>query len=444
MRDKRSSCLMLFLLGLFSETQIRIVGSIGISEVFIYAVAPIMLVLDYRDLKRNGFVPVIVLAIMSCVGCIIACVYNGTDSRFFYRGFATAYSLFAIPIVLHHYLWRNLNGFKWMIIGVTLSSILTLFVFTSAAEMAIADNSVGNLSSGQLYYLAHFGPLSALSLNCFYMNIPTWGSLLLYSIPTIYTVFTTATGRSAILGMTVTIIMVFLVGRSVRKMRLLKRHILSFFIVSIGLAFSVSTAYRYLAMHDYLTVEAKDKYIGQTRKGEGMFSLLMSGRSEFFIGLIAAFDEPIYGHGPWPIDKKGYSDEYVREYGVDEDYRKRIEWDRHLVRTYGRRIQRTIPCHSMIVGNWLFFGILGLPYWFYILFKMLELLRRHIDAVPQLFGYFAIMLPSMFWGIFFSGYGSRFSTCSFTTLMLLAIATGKGIIRLPENMLFEISRNSER
>jgi hypothetical protein len=175
-----------------------------------------------------------------------------------------------------------------------------------------------------------------------------------------------------------------------------------------------------------------------------MFSLLMSGRSEFFIGLIAAFDEPIYGHGPWPIDKKGYSDEYVREYGVDEDYRKRIEWDRHLVRTYGRRIQRTIPCHSMIVGNWLFFGILGLPYWFYILFKMLELLRRHIDAVPQLFGYFAIMLPSMFWGIFFSGYGSRFSTCSFTTLMLLAIATGKGIIRLPENMLFEISRNSER
>lgn len=442
MRNARSFGLILFLLGLFSETQVHVIGSIGISELFIYIAAPFMFMMDYYDLRRNGFMPVIILAIMSCVGCVISSIHNGTESRSLYRGLASAYSLFAIPVVLHHFLWRNLNGLKWVLLGWSISAILTIFVFTGAAEAAVVGRQMGgDVSSGELYYLSHFGPLSSVPLNCFYMRFPLLPALTLYSLPTVYTLFTTSTGRSAIMSLLMTALMVLFVGRDISKMVALKRRIYFFLAIALGAALLLGMAYKYFAMHDYLTDAAKDKYTEQTKRGTGFLSILMGGRSEFFIGLSAAFDEPIFGHGPWPVDKKGYSDEFVRKYGADEDYRRRLDWEAYVARVYGRSIQRMIPCHSMIVGNWLFYGILGLPFWFYILLKMFELMRKHLDAVPQWYGYFAVMFPSTFWNVFFSGYGARMSTCLFITVILLACAVGKGRLRLTEMMIAEIMQN---
>ena len=52
----------LFLIGTFSMTQVRLIGSIGISEVIVFVVAPFVFVSDYRFLKRDGFMPMVNLS----------------------------------------------------------------------------------------------------------------------------------------------------------------------------------------------------------------------------------------------------------------------------------------------------------------------------------------------------------------------------------------------
>ena len=438
MRNRNTSNMILFLLGLFSETQIRFVGSLGIAELFIFIAAPIVFMLDYYDLKRNGFIPLLMLALLSCVGCIISSVHNGTPMQAFLRGFASAYSLFAIPVVVHHFLWRNLSGFKWLLVGCAISAIVTIFVFTSAAEMAIANRTSGDVATADLYYMIHFGPLTALPMNAFYMNVPVIFGVICYSLPTIYTVFTKSTGRSALMGLFLTTIMVFSAGHKVSRMKYLKKHMVVFLLIASVVAAGSASVYKYFAVSGFLTNEAREKYENQTKTGKGLLGLIMGGRSEFFVGLMAAIDQPIYGHGPWPLDHNGYYENFISKYGDYSDYLKYREWQRYLANTYGIYRVGVIPCHSMIVGNWLFYGILGFPFWFYILFKIFTLLRKHIDTVPQWFGYFACMVAQMFWSIFFSGYGARMSTCVFITAMLLAIAAGDGRIRLPIGMFREI------
>ena len=439
MRNRNSSSMILFLLGLFSETQIHFVGSLGIAELFIYASAPIMFMVDHQDLKRNGFMPLLALALMSCIGCVISSLHNDTSMQLFLLGFASAYSLFAIPVVLHHFLWRNLNGLRLFLIGSAISCIITIFAFTSAAEMAaVARGGAEDVSSGQLYYLVHFGPLSALPLNAFYMNTPTILGVFCYSIPTAYTLITTTTGRSALVSFLITFAMILLTRKSVRRMELLRKHILRFLALAMLVAISAASAYKYLALHNVLTREAREKYEVQTKNRKGLLGLIMGGRSEFFVGLMAAIDQPVYGHGPWPLDYNGYYEKFIDKYGDAEDYQRYKNWQLYLANTYGRHRIGIIPCHSMIVGNWLFYGILGCPFWFYILFKIFTLLRKHIDAIPQWFGYFACMVPQMAWGIFFSGYGARMSTGCFITAMLLAMAVGGGKIPLSIEMRREI------
>lgn len=441
MRNRNTSNMILFLLGLFSETQIRFVGSLGIAELFIFIAAPIVFMLDYYDLKRNGFIPLLVLALLSCVGCIISSVHNGTSMQAFLRGFASAYSLFAIPVVIHHFLWRNFSGFKWLLVGYAISAIITIFMFTSAAEMSVADRTTGDVTTSELYYLAHFGPLTALPINAFYMNIPTFVGVIFLSLPTIYTIFTRATGRAALMVLFLSAIMLLFTGRSGRKIVALKKHIVSFLIISAVVAAGSATVYKSLAVHGFLTTQAREKYESQTKSGKGLLGWLMGGRSEFFVGLMAAIDQPIYGHGPWPLDHNGYYENFIAKYGDYSDYVRYRDWQHYLANTYGIYRVGVIPCHSMIVGNWLYYGILGFPFWFYILWKMFVVLRKHIDAVPQWFGYFAVTIPSMLWAIFFSGYGARMPTGIFMTVLFLVIAVGRGRIQLPSDFVREIQHH---
>ena len=62
MNKNNSSSIFLFLIGLFSQTQIHVFGSIGISELPIFVVAPILFVTNVRSLKHDGFFPFLMLS----------------------------------------------------------------------------------------------------------------------------------------------------------------------------------------------------------------------------------------------------------------------------------------------------------------------------------------------------------------------------------------------
>ena len=69
---KGSSSVWMFLIGLGSMTQFHFVGSLGVSELPIFLIAPIIFVMDFRLLRGDGFMPFIWLTILCCIGCCIS------------------------------------------------------------------------------------------------------------------------------------------------------------------------------------------------------------------------------------------------------------------------------------------------------------------------------------------------------------------------------------
>jgi len=435
MRRSTSSVLILFLLGLFSQTQIRFIGSIGISEFFMFLAAPVVYFMDMASLKRHGFMPMLTLALLAFVGCMLSCWHNETPFQLTLRGLATTYAMFALPVVYHHFFKDDLvncTGFKWYFVGAAISGIITIWGLHSGVEMSISERSGGDIASAELFFMRHFGGCFVLPLTTFYMICPTWIAVIIYCVPTVHAIVSTSSGRSAVLVLGITLFMLIYVNRKRKRMWGLYRKlwmVALVFVISIG---TVMYGYKYAAKHGYLNESAQKKYEGQA-KGRSALSLLMNGRGEFFIGLMAASQNPFWGYGPWPIDQENVYENYLYKYGDEEA----IRWHNDYLefqRRAGVNFVRLIPAHSFIVGHWVYYGLLGLPFWIYVLYKMVQVFK-FLWAVPAWFGYFAANLGSYLWAIFFSPLSGRVDVCLFLTMLLLVIAAGKGkVVGYPVDM----------
>ena len=69
-----------------------------------------------------------------------------------------------------------------------------------------------------------------------------------------------------------------------------------------------------MAKENILSEEALRKYEMQTKEGEGIVNLVVSGRMESFVAIPACFDNPIWGYGPWAIDMDGYYENFLQKY----------------------------------------------------------------------------------------------------------------------------------
>lgn len=427
------SVMLLFLVGVFSQTHIRVIGSIGISELFMFLTAPFIFVKNKDILKRHGFSPMLILALMTMLGCYLSSLHNDTPTPLMLRGLASTYAMFALPVVYHHLFKDDMvdcRGFKWYCIGATISGILTIFGMHSGVELSIAERTGDDIASNsELFFMRHFGGIFTLPLTAFYQNCPTWLTLLAFTFPTFYTICTTSTGRGALLLMGSAIFMLVYVNRKPKKMKLLYKRILAVVPIMVVTAIILMQGYKYAAMKGYLTEAARQKYERQTKGGTASaFEVLKNGRGEFFIGLMAASESPFWGYGPWPVDRNGIYEAYLYKYGDQEAIDNYTTYLEFVARNGGSLGYRMIPAHSFVVGNWVYYGLLGLPFWLYVLWKILQLLK-YLWAVPAWFGYFAFYIPTYAWAIFFSPLSGRDGAAMFLTLVLLAIAAGKGKVR---------------
>ena len=120
------------------------------------------------------------------------------------------------------------------------------------------------------------------------------------------------------------------------------------------------------------------------------------------------------GYGPWAVDTEGLYLDYLKEYGLPEDYESilRTEAGGYVKRPF-------VGAHSAMLQFWLAYGLLGVPVWLYLIFLIYDYFRRGIGAVPELFGYFAFALPFMTWSICFSPLGGRMNWGFFVAMLLL-------------------------
>lgn len=433
-----------FLFGLGS--QLQIVASMSFTELFVFIAAPCWFLSERQYLKQNGVMTFFILSVAVFCACIISCVVNETPRLFALRGLAVTILLPCTIVVGHRMLRINMNGIKWMLVGVAISNILSIFVFQKSVEVYMygggefGEGAVSGIISNPLFWISRMGSFLMLIPQGWYLQCPLFISVVVPIFLSFFSLFTSSSGRSAALVSVFSAVIILACGKAQRKMFLMGKHIL-FLCIILGLCLlCFKFVYSKVASEGLLNEAATEKYLRQTKEGSGIFQLIMSGRMESFCGLIACIDRPIIGFGPWAEDKWGYIGEYLNRFGSQEDYDNYENVLRYEAKN-GIVGLRLIPGHSHITMFWLWYGICGLIFWLYVIFVLIRYIKEDAWAVPQWFMWLAAAVPGYLWHIAFSPFGNRVGTIMFILACLMVRAVRKGTQQLPYEMILEIERN---
>lgn len=404
----------LFLIGLFAEYRVHLIGMIGISEIVIVLMAPIFFIQDFPRMKKEGFMTLFNLLLLTCVSCCISSWVNHTPFPNFIRGFAAPVVLLATFVFMYHFLSRDISGLKWLMTGNLLCSAFSTLLGGAMADVLTGDSYMAGV--GRMYTIL---PLVLLPVYACYTKIPAMLSCFLCGSLGLYTIATSASGRSTALIYLAAAFLIFIGQKSVRKMMKIKKNFVLFMCLSLVMVFAAKVAYSHAAVSGILGEESRRKYERQTQGGGSMLKLLMGGRAEAFICIMAGLDNPIWGLGPWAVDYKGYGRRFKEKFGSDEENAARALDDQYRARMGISGRLSFLPFHSHIFGNWVWYGAAGLILWIYVLYFIFKYFQKYVDVVPQWYGLMALMLPKLTWNIFFSPLYARVETATVLCCLLI-------------------------
>ena len=441
MRSNNStSTIWLFLLGVFAETKVYFFGCLAISEMIVFIIAPIIFLIDYKILVRDKFIGFCWM-VFGLMGALFLSSYcNNTAMPFIIKSFAVMYAVFAYFVVFHRFLRGNFKALGWFFVGAFISSIITIFALNPTAVVSeagygyVGNTDVDAVVSGPLFWTSRLRALLNVLVCGFYYAMPISLSVALPLSSVVITIATTISGRASSIAFILTSVIIAVGRKSRRAMYGISKHLWIFLFSVVVVLFLVKQMYQYAASKGMMGDAARSKYEAQTRKGSGMLSLLMSGRTEFFVSFRAVFSKPILGYGPWAEDTEGFWLMFVKRYGDETDI-VRVENAMLVAQKQGSRI--LIPSHSHIMGAWLHYGLFGFIFYCWILFLIYRHFKSYMGAIPQWYGFFAAMVPYYMWNIFFSAFGSRWMFALLMTCLFYARAVGQGLILLPYDMELE-------
>lgn len=413
----RSGAMWLFLIGAFSMTQIRLGAKIGISELGCCLASLFIFSRDYISYKREGVSAYFNLLMFWIAGAGFSDFYNHSVFAQVMRGVSVPVTIFCVSVCIYHFLRRNPDNLKWLLFGIAVSSVISIFVFQrgGAGDLAAEGNmeaAVESVIGYKLFWSNMAKTWIYLPIQCLYLKVP-----LLYVVPALLAVSginLLTGGRSSFAVSIMAIFLVLIGGKKVQSMSRVRKFFPMVAVAMIIVMFGIKGAYSYAATHGYLNEYETAKYQHQTAQGSGFKSLLLAGRGDFFIGLFAALDKPIVGHGSQALDTYGYERDFVEKYGTMEEAE---QFRKAVMKGY----LRTIKSHSHVICYWMWHGVAGLVFWLYILWLVVQTIMKRLSYVPEWFGYLAIVLPDFLWDYFFSPFGLRVTGCAlFCTLLVLA------------------------
>lgn len=428
----RAVSFILFAIGLFSQTQVRIVGSIAISELVIDLLMPFLLPKGMRSFRREKVIKAFGLCFLAIVGNVVASILNHTPFPSAIRGFATWYTLFCCLVFFYYVLRLSPLSFKWFLLGSAISFVVCIFVFQQGVEIAIAEQSgaygrniADQITKGPIFWISRISGFVFWPIQGCYLQTPFLYSFLVPLAFSLFSILTTASGRSTALTTLLSLFLIAVGRKSQSSMKSIQRHFPLILLSLLALGGAAKFAYTNLASGGMLGEAAQNKYEQQTKGKSGALAILMGGRLQCFVGAYAALKNPIVGYGPWPIDKDNLYGQFLQKYGNAEDYEDFTEKYVYYSRE-GREF--LIPAHSCLFGSWVDSGIFGGIFWMYVIYLIYDCIRRRISAVPEYFGFFAIALPGMMWGILFSPIGYRIFWGFQIAMLLVARAVSTGAL----------------
>lgn len=414
----KSTAVLLFLAGMTSATQINLGGKIAIIELIFLLFGPFVIMKHWAELVRDGFGWVLLLAVLWLVGAVISDVSNDIHIVYSLKGIAAPIVTFSSIVCMYVLLKDNLDNARWLFVGMFLSSIIAIFVFQrgKSGDLAMEQGmmaGVESVMSYKLFWVNKVSNLMQLPIIGWYQIVPTLYVALAMAVVSVFSL--SEGGRSAFLIAIGSLFLLLYGGKKREHMIRIKRNLFFVIAAAIVIVFVSKYVYTYAVENGMLGENEVKKYERQvvnSRKGNSLLGMLMGGRADFFIGLIAAMDKPFIGHGSWAFDDYGYKAHFLSEYGTDQDYemmqRFRLAGNIWI-----------IPSHSHIICAWMWHGVFGLLFWAYVLWLLFGTLKGRMHIYPPLFGYLAIMLPRAFWDIFFSPNDRRFATAVLIVICLL-------------------------
>lgn len=434
MCSRKSSSILLFLLGLGSATKIFFFGTIAISELVIFFIAPIIFMCKYYRMRREGFMSFVYMLGLMVGGMFLSAKVNHSPFTYTFKQFAIFYGFFAYYIVFYSLLRNNLKGIGWFYLGSAISGIITIWAFNPTADVSssgfeyIAQADTEQLMAGPLFWIGKIRGWGQLPIIMAYLKTPLLYSALTPFMFVVFALVTSISGRAQSICVLLGAAMIIIGRKSRKSMRGIGRHFFLLLLLGFIMIMGYKIVYSYAASNGYLGEAARGKYAAQTERGSGLISILMSGRKEFFIALSAIVDHPIVGFGPRAPDTNGYAEKFIQKHGTYDE----IVFYRYYLQHYNiAGVVPSIPTHSHIMAAWIWCGIAGFIFFVWLLWQMYKHIRFYSAAIPQWYGYYALTIPSMLWSVFFNPFGSRWWLPLLVVCMFFSRAVALGRIVLP-------------
>lgn len=442
-RTTHRSSILLFLLGLGCMTKVYFLGTIAISELIIFFVAPVLFFKNYSRMRYEGFLSYIYMLSALILGLLISAAWNDSPYTFTLKQFAIFYGFFAYYVVFYCLLRGNFKGIGWFFFGAFISGIITIWVLNPSAAVSstgfayISNAEAEDVIHGPLFWIGKVRGLCELPIFAAYLKTPIVYSVFAPVLFVVFAMFSSISGRAQSMCVLLGGAMILVARKSRVRMKRIGRHLILMAVIGVVVLLAYKAAYAYTASRGYLGEDARIKYEHQTDRGKGVFAMLVAGRTEFFIALTAIIDHPLIGFGPRAEDTHGYTERFLLDYGTEADIRG---YYYYAYQYASQGLRASIPSHSHIMGAWLACGISGLIFFLWIFYQFYLHFRFYISAIPQWYGYFVITIPSIAWGILFNPVTDRYVLPLLMVCIFYSKAVSLGKIVLPYELELEATK----
>lgn len=406
---------LLFLVGLFSATQIRIGGKLGISELAMVLFAPFLFLKNISLLKRDKVLYFFILTVLWIGGAVVSDIVNQTYLNFALRGIAVPITVFANTLCIYLLLRKDHENLKWLLLGMAISGVVSIFVFQRGSSGDIAaeygfEAGMEGVISYKLFWINQSIAWLALPIKGWFKRTPKVYIVIVLAFLCSFALLTGA--RSLFLTLLCSLVLLIPAGKTRATLLYFKKHSLAVIMSLLVAGMVANFAYKQAVTSGYLKEGEEKKFERQTEFGSNIIKMLMAGRSEFFVALSAAVDDPIIGKGSVAIDDKGYVVDFLYKYGNQTDYI-------NMIKRRAAEGVAIIPSHSHVVCYWMWHGIFALIFWASVFVLAIKTLFSRLHICPSHYGYLAMSLPIFFWDYFFSPFDHRVIEATLLAVLLL-------------------------
>jgi hypothetical protein len=396
-----------FVLGLASVFSVHLVGELYLAEVLLILVLPALVILRGHRALRPELKLIYILMGLWLLGLVVSDVYNEIEIVDRIRGSALII-FFAINLLgMSMILGRNEKRKILYLIGLMVGALAAVRLQPSPAVEAYPwkfGYAWGTIQLVMLVSSYFYGRRLYVISASLVLGICLVNLLLNF--------------RGPVLGLLITVVLIYpIIPERVIGMRIVPNSQLARLAILAVLAIvageTSGALVTFVTQSGYVNQQAQAKNESQAKLG------FLGGRPEFAVGLRAALDSPIIGHGSWAKDFKYL--EMLNDMEVEAgvmDYSPDFEEDANGL----------IPGHSQIITAWVWAGIGGLIFWAYMVWFFLQGIMRVAVLRPSMAPAYMLFLIGMWWDIFFSPFAANRRIILAVMIVLVADLLEKKVV----------------